>query len=152
PALFEETVSPRYGADDARNYRAYTLAAFPAATGISRLRRNYEKPLWLLLGLTGLVLLTACANLANLMLTRASAREREIAVRLAIGASRRRIVGQLMAESLLVAVIGAAAVAVLGRWLSTALVSFLASKANPVFVDLRPDVRVLFFTAAVAVL
>jgi predicted permease len=152
PGIFEETVSPRYGPEDAKNYRAFSLAAYPSATGISRLRRDYEKPLWLLLGLTGLVLLTACANLANLMLARASAREREIAVRLAIGASRRRIVHQLMVESLLVVVLGAAAGAVLARWLSAALVSFLASKNNPVFVDLRPDVRLLVFTAAVAVL
>jgi putative ABC transport system permease protein len=152
PAIFEETVSPRYGPDDAKSYRAFSLAAYPSATGVSRLRRDYEKPLWLLMGLTGLVLLTACANLANLMLARASAREREIAVRLAIGASRRRIVCQLMAESLLLACLGAAAGAVLARWLSAALVAFLASKANPVFVDLRPDGRLLLFTAAVSAL
>ncbi|HET8647885.1 MAG TPA: ABC transporter permease, partial [Vicinamibacteria bacterium] len=66
PAIFEETVPPRYGPEDAKSYRAYSLAAYPSATGFSRLRRAYEKPLWLLLGLTGLVLLTACANLANL--------------------------------------------------------------------------------------
>jgi predicted permease len=151
PSIFEETVPPRYGPDDAREYRAFSLAAYPSATGFSRLRRDYEKPLWLLLGLTTLVLLTACANLANLFLARASAREREIAVRMAIGASRRRIVRQLMAESLLVAALGAAAGALLSRWLSAALVRFLATKNNPVFVDLRPDLRLLLFTAAVAI-
>jgi putative ABC transport system permease protein len=152
PGIFEATVSPRYSVGDAKHYLAFSLAAFPAGTGVSSLRRNYEKPLWILLAMTALVLLIACANLANLMLARASAREREIAVRLAIGASRGRIVRQLMAESLLIAAAGAAAGALLARWLSTSLVAFLSTEGNRIFVDLQTDWRVLAFTSGLAVL
>ncbi|HEV7500074.1 MAG TPA: ABC transporter permease, partial [Vicinamibacteria bacterium] len=151
PGILETTTSPRYAPEDVKIYRAYSLAAFSAGSGVSSLRRNYEKPLWALLATTGLVLLIACANLANLMLARASAREREIAVRLAIGASRGRIVRQLMAESLLLAALGAAAGALLARWLSESLVVFLSSDANRLFVDLRPDGRMFAFTLGLAV-
>jgi predicted permease len=152
PAIFEETISPNWQPDYVKKYVANTLHATPGATGYSGLRRDYEKPLWVLLIMTALVLLIACANLANLMLARAAAREKEIAVRLAIGASRGRIVRQLMAESVLLAIGGAAAGAVLAHWLSAGLVAFLTTTSNRMFVDLSPDARVLGFASALALL
>jgi len=105
-----------------------------------------------LLGIAALVLVIACANLANLMLARASARERELAVRLAIGASRPRLIRQMLAESLLLAAIGAACGALLAQFLSSYLVRFLTTTDNPLYVDLGTDWRIFGFTAALAVL
>ena len=149
--IFEATVSPRYDPRDAKDYREMKLYATPAATGVSSLRGSYNDPLSILLAVTALVLLIACANLANLMLARATAREREIAVRLAIGASRRRIVRQMLSESLLIAAAGAAGGILIARWFSAFLVSFLSDDSTRVFVDLTMNWRVFAFTAAVAV-
>jgi predicted permease len=150
--VFEATVPPRYRPADARIYRAFSLVARSAETGVSSLRGAYQAPLWILLGVTGLVLLITCANLANLLLARATAREREVAIRLAIGAARRRIVRQMLSECLLIAALGTAAGMLLAGWLSRALLSYLSTESNQVFVDLTPDWRVFAFTTALAVL
>jgi predicted permease len=149
--ILAATVSERYGAADAKDYLEMVIGARVAARGISGLRRNYGDSLTMLLGLTGLVLLIACANLANLMLARATAREREVAVRLAIGASRRRIVRQMLSESLLIAGIGAAGGVLVAQWFSRSLVAFLSTNDSPLFVELPMDWRVFAFTSAVGV-
>lgn len=150
--IFEATLPAPYDADDAKHYLEFKLSASPAASGVSALRRSYETPLWLLLAISGLVLLIACANLANLMVARAGARQREMAVRLALGASRGRLVRQLLAENLLLAVLGASAGAALAQALSRALLSFLSTQDNLLSLNLGPDGRVFAFTAGLALL
>jgi putative ABC transport system permease protein len=152
PAILEATVPPAYQPDAVKKYMEYRFAAFPADNGFSQLREDYENPLWTLLAIAGLVLLIACANLANLMLARASAREREIGVRLSLGASRGRLIRQLLAESLLLAAVGALLGILLSQGLSKAMVAFLSTQNSQMFVDLRPDWRVLGFTSGLAVL
>jgi predicted permease len=150
--LFRETLPDTYVPQDAEAYLAFQLEAVEASTGFSPLRGAYSTPLWVLLGVTALVLVIACANLANLMLARATAREREIGVRLAIGASRRRIARQLLSESLLLAALGAAAGLLLASWLSGFLVAFLDTDQRQVVLDLSLDWRLTAFTIGVAVL
>jgi predicted permease len=152
PAIMQATLPPTYKSAQAKKYLANKLGATDGGTGVSGLRRQYERPLWLLMATAGLVLLIACANLANLLLARASVREREIAVRSAIGASRWRLVRQLLAESLLLAAAGAVLGVALAQVLSRGLVRFINTSNEPLFVGLSIDWRLLGFTAGLAVL
>jgi predicted permease len=149
PGLFAATLPPEYGAEEADGYRSFVLRAEPAATGVSNLRGNFEEPLVILLATSGIILVIACANLANLLLARGTARGREIAVRLALGASRARVVRQLLVESAVLAVTGAVAGVLVASLASQLLVDVL-SQGNPsVFVDLGWSWRMLAFTSVV---
>lgn len=150
-AVFAASLTPNYPAEDVDKYLRFKLTTQPIGSGVSQLRDEYGNPLWVLLAIAGLVLLIACANLANLMLARASAREREIAVRLALGASRGRLIRQLLVEGLLLAGSGATLGAILSEDLSSFIVSFISTEGSPLFLAMRTDWRVLGFTAGVAV-
>ena len=152
PGIFQATLPPNYPRVSVNEYLSYELTASPAGTGVSVLRDYYSDALQMLLAIASLVWLIACANLANLMLARASAREREIAVRLALGASRGRLIRQLLAESLLVAAVGAVAGAFLAQSLSQALVALISTEGSQWFLDLGMDWRVRGFIAGRAVL
>ena len=152
PGIFEATAITGYSAKTVERYKRFRLAAYPASGGVSVLRKTYDSSLWLLLGITGLVLLIACANLANLMLARASAREPEIAVRLALGASRWRLFRQLLLESGLLAIVGAALGMGLAQFLSQVLIQSLSTERAAVTLSIDTDWRVLLFAALVAAL
>ncbi|HEY1902442.1 MAG TPA: ABC transporter permease [Terracidiphilus sp.] len=123
-----------------------------AASGVSSLRANFEGPLLILMGVVVLVLLVACANLANFLLAKAAAREREISTRLALGSSRTRIVRQILMEALLLSAVGGVCGLVLA-WVATrALIDFVAAGAAYTSLHAAPDISVLAFTLGVSLL
>ncbi|MGB7282650.1 MAG: ABC transporter permease [Candidatus Acidiferrum sp.] len=152
PAILQETIPPSYDSDGVKHYLEYKFGVFSASTGFSGLREDSETSLWLLLGISGLVLLIACANLANLMLARAGARERQITIRRALGATRWRMIRDLLSESLLLAAAGAICGLFLAFAVSRLLVAFISTSENQIFLNLGMDWRVLAFTTGLAVL
>ena len=151
PGIFEATMPSEYSASLLDSYKNLRLTAYPGRSGLSSPGETYDASLWLLLGTTALVLLIACANLANLMLARASSREKEMAVRLALGASVGRIRQQLLLESLVLAVCGSILGTGLASFLSRTVVKLLSTENNPIYLATNIDWRVLSFTAFVAV-
>jgi putative ABC transport system permease protein len=152
PQIFAATLPPDADPDDAQRYAAMWLHAVPAGKGVSWLRVDYERSLWLLLASAGLVLVIVCGNLANLLLARGRARSPEIAVRLAVGASKGRIVLQLLTESLLLAGAGAGLGLLIAGPSGAALVSLLVTADNPVTLAVRSDGRALGFSIVVGLL
>ncbi len=152
PQIFAATVPPQWKEPGRTTFLNRVMIAAPAGGGVSILRVRYRQALSLLLGVSCLVLLIACANVANLLLARAASRQKEIAVRLAVGASRTRLVRQLLTENLLIGLGGSALGFLLAAWASRLLVAQISTPTYPIFFDLSADARVAAFAAGVALL
>jgi putative ABC transport system permease protein len=147
----QRTTMPNYRPELAHNYMTMGVEAVDASAGVSPLRASYQRPLGILMIISGLVLVMASVNLANLLLARAAARRHEFALCLALGGTRRRLVQQALTESALVAVLGAAVAVGVAIVFSQSIPPLMSTRSDRIYLDLELDWRIFAFTAAVAV-
>ena len=148
--VIHETAGSHLPPDRLRQLADQKIKIQAGGRGASPLRDDFNEPLLVLMAVVALVLLIACANVANLLLARSAARQREIGIRLAIGATRGRLIGQLLTESFVLALLGGAFGVLLAFWASQLLLRMVASGNNPVPLDVHPDLRMLAFTLGVS--
>jgi len=153
--IFKQSLHGRVGSNpsqkDLSDIQRASIELTPAGRGLSRVRDRFSMSLRLLMGAVGLVLLIACANIANLLLARAANRQREIAVRLSIGASRLRLIRQMLTESVLLSVLGGVVGVALAGWASKILLWMVSNGADTLPLHMAPDARVLMFTTLLTV-
>jgi predicted permease len=128
------------------------LAVTPGSHGASTLRGDFGKPLLILMAIVGLILLIACANIANILLARSAARQKEVSIRVALGASGFRLFSQVLTESILLATIGGAVGLLLAQWADAALLRMVSTTSNQVRLDIHLNPAVLAFTLGVSLL
>ncbi len=148
----QQEAMPDYRSDWQALYTRMAVNVVDASAGVSPLRQSYQRPLWILLAVAGLVLLLAAVNLANLLLARATARHQEFAVRLAIGGTRSRVMQQVLIESLLLAALGSIAAVGVAVAASRSIPPLMSTVVDRIHLDLAPDWRVFGFTAGVGLL
>jgi predicted permease len=149
--ILRDYVGPQPSQNQLADIAHASIELTPGSRGISQLRTAFSLPLKILMTIVALVLLIACANIANMLLARGVGRTREIAVRMALGASRRRIVLQLLSESVVLSVLGGSVGVALAWKTSVLLLNMATPGPDPVPVDLTPDLPVLAFTLGVTV-
>jgi len=146
----QEAAFSRASAFDRSEFLKNIIDVLPGSQGRSYARQQLSTPLWVLMATTGFVLLIACANIANLLLARATGRQKEIAVRLAVGASRSRIISQLMVETLALSTMGAAIGLAIAFWADRALMAaYIPADSGGLRISTLPDLRILLFTLGV---